>query len=428
MTQFNIKWRVAPVPSQHPQMQPDVCAGCGALNTGAPSPVGMRDVPAPKPAKHSYVYAQGSQLRTPSGDAITLKGVNLGGWLVTENWMCGITDKSDMASGRFTRETLEDRFGEQKAWQLMELWHKNFITEADFDDIKALGMNTIRVPFGYRTLQDKGRGWQSWDLLDWVIEQAEKRGLYVILDYHSWWGQEKGRSSMDGAAGEEVRRKAYDLVTYGTGDDHEKMLQREHAIRLWTEVLQRYKGVSTIAAVELMNEANGGSMGSAFLYDALRAVDPERLFVIWGHVEGESADWDNVLFGPHIYSAVGPAFSDDQQAIDKEVDEMVSMRMQHSVPCYVGEFHVGGADEAVGLQSVRYLVDRLNAEGLSWTKWTWKGVDNGNWAFVNVDGTKRIDVMHDSFERIKSIWSNLGYGVPNEELRAAFNGAFLSSS
>jgi endoglucanase len=383
----------------------------------------MPDEPLKNPAKHSYVYAQGGQLRTPSGEAITLRGVNLGGWLVTENWMCGITDKSDMASGRFARETLEERFGEQKAWQLMDVWQKNFITEADLDDIKALGMNTIRVPFGYRTLQSKDRDWQSWNFMDWVLEQAEKRGLFVILDYHIWWGQEKARVAMDGGAGEEVRRKAYDLITFGAGDKQEKMLQRRHAIGLWTKVLQRYKGVSTIVAVELINESNGGTWGSAFLYEALRAVDPERLFVIWGHIEGEFASWKNVIFGPHVYNAIGPAFSDDKRAIDKEVDMMVSMRTQYSVPYYVGEFHVAGGDEAVALRSVRHFVDRLNAEGLSWTKWTWKGLDNGDWAFVNVDRTKRVDVLHDTFESIKAVWSDLTT-APNEKLRKAFDGAF----
>ena len=54
-----------------------------------------------------YIRAIGSQLYSPNGEPITLRGVNLGGWLVTETWMSGITDDSDKILGRFTRETFE---------------------------------------------------------------------------------------------------------------------------------------------------------------------------------------------------------------------------------------------------------------------------------------------------------------------------------
>jgi hypothetical protein len=44
------------------------------------------------------VRQENAKLVMPSGESI--KGVNLGGWLVTENWMNGVSDASDAASGR----------------------------------------------------------------------------------------------------------------------------------------------------------------------------------------------------------------------------------------------------------------------------------------------------------------------------------------
>ena len=48
---------------------------------------------------------------------------------------------------------LQGRFGEATAAELMSLWEDKFITETDFADIAALGMNVVRVPFGWRNLQ-----------------------------------------------------------------------------------------------------------------------------------------------------------------------------------------------------------------------------------------------------------------------------------
>jgi len=54
----------------------------------------------------------GCELRNASDELVTLRGINLGGWLVTENWMCGLSDSIN--EQRFARETLESRFGSER--------------------------------------------------------------------------------------------------------------------------------------------------------------------------------------------------------------------------------------------------------------------------------------------------------------------------
>lgn len=148
-----------------------------------------------------YLKPSGSMLKSPSGDV--LKGVNLGGWLVTENWMTGMTDSTDVASGRFALETLSERFGPQQARKLMSIWQDNFITSQDIKKIADMGFNTIRVPFSYRTLQPHSlgkpidvypavAGTLDFHRMDWVVGEAKKHGLYVIFCYHIWWGQDAG--------------------------------------------------------------------------------------------------------------------------------------------------------------------------------------------------------------------------------------------
>jgi hypothetical protein len=148
-----------------------------------------------------YLEASGSKLKTPSGEI--LKGLNLGGWLVTENWMTGMEDATDAASGRFALETLSERFGPDQARKLMDIWQDNFITSQDIKKIAEMGFNTIRVPFSYRTLQPQTLGKPieqfpevtgelDFHRMDWVVREAQKHGMYVIFCYHIWWGQDAG--------------------------------------------------------------------------------------------------------------------------------------------------------------------------------------------------------------------------------------------
>ena len=74
-----------------------------------------------------------------------------------------------------------------------------------------------------------------------------------------------------------------------------------------------------MAAFELLNEANGGAMGVAFMYDELREEDPDRLFLIWEDPKDATLEWSNVIYGPHIYGANGPRFEDSKAVIDREV-------------------------------------------------------------------------------------------------------------
>src|SRR5579862_5747346 len=83
------------------------------------------------------LHAQGRQIRDSAGKIVQLRGVNVGGWLVTEAWMCGQTDDGK----RKALEQLEARFGPEKATVLMNAWQDNWITSADLDAVKEYGCN-----------------------------------------------------------------------------------------------------------------------------------------------------------------------------------------------------------------------------------------------------------------------------------------------
>jgi hypothetical protein len=143
-----------------------------------------------------FLKTKGTKVVDSNGKEIVLKGVNLGGWLVFEDWMCGITDYSGNAD-RFPQWTLEQRFGERQTKELMNMWMDNWLVAADFDKVKSLGFNVVRLPFSYRNFQNMDGSWSDdgFTRLDWAFNQAKRVGVYVIPVFHIWDTQ-KQRYSM----------------------------------------------------------------------------------------------------------------------------------------------------------------------------------------------------------------------------------------
>ena len=73
----------------------------------------------------------------------TLKGVNLGGWLVLERWM---------TPGLFKGTEARDEYDFMKtpgAQEKLKKHHKEFIKEEDFQWMQGNGVNAVRIPIGY---------------------------------------------------------------------------------------------------------------------------------------------------------------------------------------------------------------------------------------------------------------------------------------
>ena len=109
------------------------------------------DDPADKtPAELPMLSASGEDIVDADGNTVALRGTNFGGWLVQEDWMCP-TAQTDTLS---TNMTLYSRFGRERAEALIAAYEESWITEADFANVKALGLNVVRVPFTYMNVYD----------------------------------------------------------------------------------------------------------------------------------------------------------------------------------------------------------------------------------------------------------------------------------
>ncbi len=258
------------------------------MSQTAPTPASA--APAPTALMSArYLHAQGREIRDRAGKLVTLRGLNVGGWLVTEGWMCGQTDDG----GRGALEQLEKRFGPEKAATLMNAWQDNWFTAKDLDTIQKWGFNVIRVPFSYRNLQDADGTWKrdakgniDFRRMDWVVQEAARRGIYVIFDLHVWPRQ--------------LEKDGYGLPSRWSEDG--KAVRAQMA-DLWAAVALHYKGNGHVAAFDVINEPEGSPYDAPHhaFYDAIRTQDPERMVVEeWVSYPGlPKENWTNVVWSDH---------------------------------------------------------------------------------------------------------------------------------
>ena len=144
-----------------------------------------------------------------NGARVNLRGVNLGNWLAMEMWMMGssIVNSYGAIGDQCTLEnTLASRFGIAEKERLMNVWRDSYITARDFDLMKGMGMNVVRVPFLFDIVENKHAPYtlraDAWKYLDFAVNEAEKRGMYVILDLHGTVGGAAAASEQhDGCVG-----------------------------------------------------------------------------------------------------------------------------------------------------------------------------------------------------------------------------------
>lgn len=86
------------------------------------------------------------------GQDFDVYGVDLGGDLVLEDWMDG-TQSGLGSNGRSGYQVLVNRFGQDKANQLISERENNWITPADIQNIKCMGHNIVRVGFSAQRSQ-----------------------------------------------------------------------------------------------------------------------------------------------------------------------------------------------------------------------------------------------------------------------------------
>lgn len=381
----------------------------------------------------------GKHLVTPTGEVVTLRGVNTGNWLLLEPWMWGL-QQSHAADGFADQatifEVLDERFGESRADELMDIYRENWMTPRDFEIIKSFGFNVVRLPFHYSILEDPDNpGQLREDAFKWIdrgIEMSQDAGMYVILDLHGV----PGGQSIDAPTGQVDQNKLWDSADY-----------QDRTVALWAALAKRYAGHPVVAAYDVVNEPFGDFqvnispvMKDLFgrLHDTIREFDADTLIYAPGTLQGiafygDPADqgWTNVGFTEHTYPGLfgwGEAsLAGHARFLTQWIGGKARMIDSMDVPYFVGEFNVV-FDHVGGAQLMRTYFDTYNAQGWAATMWSYKitkaspGIEDSNWYMVtNAESFDMTDLRTVDDQTLEARFRSLGH-MPlaiDDDLRGA---------
>lgn len=214
------------------------------------------------------------------GSKIILRGVNAGGWLLQELWMCPTRSSNVIQDQKTIEQTLVRRFGEEQAQELLDTYYDSFWTEKDFDNCAEMGMNVLRLPFWYLNIVDNNGNLRAdaFDRTDWFVEQAGQRGIYVILDMHGAPGSQNDKDHSGDVNSNLGLWRGAD-VSYN----------QQLFVEIWKRIAEHYKGNPTVAGYDLLNEsacADGEFTNEQVwnlydnAYDAIRAIDKDHIIIM----------------------------------------------------------------------------------------------------------------------------------------------------
>lgn len=341
-----------------------VCALCGALLA-----VATYSSPIYTPVEPARYNA------TPVDPHATMRGVNLGGWLVLEPWITPslfyqfLDDKKPAV---VDERTLCERLGPKEAQRQLDVFRRSWVNETVFKRLASLGVNTVRLPYGYWAFGDRPEfcpNVTSIEYVDLAVGWAKKHGLRVVLDLHGVMHSQNGFDN--------------------SGDTHKPPFGRplnatawlgHHASAVAIDVLgrvaRRYAEEEAVVAMGLVNEPIGFALSGfcesgcpipqdqllAFYRRAWAAIRANNTRVtpvldvsfrsdIWGVARAEGEPWleADAVLDTHRYHGWWPQGSEVAQVVHLRRagcgarDEIAEME-RTALPTVVGEWSLAISD------------------------------------------------------------------------------------
>ena len=339
------------------------------------------------PAKTaSYPYWRDGDWTQPTR---AVRGVNLGAWLVLEKWMTPSLFAGSEASDEWTFSQTPG------AREIIERHRQNWITEKEFAWVKAHGLDAVRLPIGYWSLETHAPYFSAIEHVDNAFAWAKKYDLQILLDLHGAPGSQNGmdHSGRSGAL------------------DWPQPENVAATLRSLEIIAERYGQHPNLWGVECLNEPKWDVpldvLKNFYLqaYPRVRKyLPPDRAFVI--HDGFRSFDWQgfmngdkyqNVVLDTHIYQVYTE--EDRQRAPQDQIKRALDRKgeldkIQSQLWTIVGEWSDALAWEAVKNLSPleRELTTRAYgaAQLLSyerthgWFYWSLKHENPGEWNFQDM--------------------------------------------
>lgn len=300
------------------------------------------------------------------------------------------------------------------------LWRRDY--QEMLAQIKGLGYNVIRLPYSIESLQAAAiegvdfslgsnhdlQGKTPLEVMDLVIQEAERQGLLVLLDSHR------------------LNSQRIPELWYGDGFTEDDWLNT------WTMLASRYRDQRNVIGADLKNEPHGQAswgtgdrptdwrLASERAGEAILRVNPDWLIVVEGvekNVPGQrlAGHWwggnlegvknypvrlsnpNKLVYSPHEY---GPGVVNQPWFSEPSFPENLNERWEigfHYIasdeiaPIFVGEFGGRQVDQRSpeGIWQRRFI-DYINRNNLSFSYWSWNpnSTDTGG---ILLDDWQTID-------------------------------------
>ena len=315
-------------------------------------------------ARQRFVTTRGKEFIAPDGRVLSLRGINLGNWLLPEGYMFKFKTAN---SPRLIAGVLNQLVGETAARRFWAAYRDNYVTAEDIRFIKRAGFNSVRVPFNYRLFATDGEPPRlegvGYELLDRVVGWCRREGLYVILDMHAAPGGQTGDNIDD---------------SWGYPFLFESEESQELTARIWQKIAARYRDEPAVLGYDLLNEPIPHFFDTAYfnpklepLYKrivrSIRQVDKNHVIFLGG------AQWDTnfKVFGPPFDRRAAYTFHKYWMEVKQDaIQEYLDFRDRYDVPVWMGE---SGENTDEWIASFRELLERNQ---VGWCFWPYKKMDS----------------------------------------------------
>lgn len=184
--------------------------------------------------QNGFVRTQGKDLVTPSGEKLTLRGINLGNWFEPEGYMF-LFEGGPQSPGEI-EAFFNQLIGPASAAEFWKEYRRRYITESDIQFIRHAGLNSVRIPLHYKFFVPGGEGFK---ILDPAFEWCRRAGVWAILDMHCAPGGQTGANIDD----------SWNYPWLYESEKEQQLLSD-----VWTAIARRYWDEPILIGYDLLNE------------------------------------------------------------------------------------------------------------------------------------------------------------------------------
>ena len=352
-----------------------------------------------------FLKVNGKQIVNEKGENILLRGIGLGGWMLQEPYMFGLSK----AAGTQTeiKSKISSLIGQKNCDEFYNLFLSNMVTEKDIEALKKWGFNSVRLPMHYNLFtlpieKETVAGKNTWietgfKMTDNLLSWCKKNKMYLILDLHATpggQGNDKPIADID-----TLKPRLW-----------ESNANQNKTIALWEKLAERYKDEEWIGGYDLINETNYKLEGNEALkklfseiITAIRKTDNKHIVFIEGNqfandYTGLTPPWDkNMVYSFHKYW---------NPTTIETIQKYLDIRNKYNVPFWMGE---SGENNN---EWFRAAVNLFETNNIGWSWWTIKKIGSES-SLMTISKPA-------GYQKIVDYWSGKGPKPTIEEATATF--------